>query len=227
MKTRHIFTLLLLLAAAIVRGQELTGSVVDDASGSKMPDVFIRNINNKQLGITDKNGRFDIPAETGNLLIFQCPGYVSDTLYVIDMRPKKIRLVAQTIALREVRINATRPAFDPRKEYPEVYTKSKFYVLSPTSWFGKEARDARRLKRYFKREAEERKVDAVFTKAYVGSIVPLKGIELEDFMLMYRPTYDQVKANNRTSLAVYINDCYKKYKALPPDQRKPQPLTGG
>lgn len=155
----------------------------------------------------------------GHSIIFDSPGYVSDTLYLIDMTIKKINLVPKTIALREVNINSTRPTFDPQKEYPEVFEKSKVYVLSPTTWFSKESKDARRLKRYFKREAEERRIDAVFTRTYVGSIVPLKGHELENFMTMYRPTYAFIISNSGPSLAVYINDCYKKYMALPPDQR--------
>jgi hypothetical protein len=228
MKMRYILTLLLAVIATSVNAQGvLKGTVYESASGNKLPDVFIRNSNSKQLGITDKNGNFSIKAEVGNLLIFDSPGYVSDTLYLVDMVAKKIQLVTKTIALREVTINSSREAFDPHKEYPEIYTKSKLYVLSPTTWFGKEATDARRLKRYFRREQEERRIDAVFTRTYVGSIVPLKGIELEDFMLMYRPTYAFVKGNDNVSMAVYINDSYKKYLALSPEKRKPQSLTGG
>lgn len=220
--------LLLGLIAGSVNAQSLLkGTVIESASGNKLPNVFIRNTNNKQLAITDKQGNFSIKAETGNVLIFDSPGYVADTLYLIDMIPKKIQLATQTIALREVNITSTRQAFDPHKEYPEIYTKSKLYVLSPSTWFGKEAKDARRLKRFFKREQEERRVDAVFTRTYVGSIVPLKGIDLDDFMLMYRPTYAFIKGNNNVSLAVYINDSYKKFAALPPEKRKPQSLTTG
>lgn len=226
MKMRYILIFLLSLMAGLANAQEiLKGTIYESSGGARLPDVFVRNINNKQLGISDKQGNFTIKAETGNTLIFEAPGYVSDTLYLVDMRPKKIQLITQTIALREVKINSTRQAFDPHKEYPEIYTKSKLYVLSPTTWFGKEARDARRMKKFFRREQEERRVDAVFTRTYVGSIVPLKGEDLDDFMLMYRPTYDFIKGNNNTSLAVYINDSYKKFAALPPEKRKPQKLV--
>jgi hypothetical protein len=197
----------------------LKGTVYENGSNKRLPDVFIRDINNKQLALTDRNGNFGIKTEKGHLLIFESPGYLSDTLFVVDMTSKKIQLETKTIALSEVNINATRQAFNPQKEYPEVYEKSKLYILSPSSWFGKDAKDARRLKRYFKRETEERHIDAVFTRAYVGSIVPLKGQDLEDFITMYRPTYAFIMDNNGPSLVAYINDCYKKYKALPPDKR--------
>jgi len=226
MYLKYPLLLVIVFTAGLVNAQGLLkGTVYESGSNNKLSNVFIRDNNNKQLTLTDKNGNFEIRTETGHLLIFDSPGYVSDTLYLIDMSPKKVMLVTKTIALREVNINATRESFDPHKEYPEVYTKSKVYVLSPTTWFSKEGKDARRLKRYFKHEAEERHVDAVFTRVYVGSIVPLKGEELEDFMTLYRPTYAFLRSNNTESLAVYINDSYKKFKALPPEKRHIQRLT--
>jgi hypothetical protein len=220
MQKKYFLVVLVYLIAGSVNAQNLLrGTVYEGGTGNKLKDVFIRDNNSKQLALTDKDGNFQIRTETGHLLIFDSPGYVSDTLYLVDMTPKKIVLETKTIALREVNINSTRTVFDPQKEYPEVYEKSKVYVMSPTTWFSKEGKDARRLKRYFKHEAEERHIDAVFSRAYVGSIVPLKGKELEDFMTMYRPTYAFLMNNNGPSLAVYINDCYNKYEALPPDKR--------
>lgn len=198
----------------------LKGRVYENANGRELPNVFIRDNNSKQLALTEKDGSFSIRTEPGHTLIFDCPGYVSDTLYVIDMAHKKVMMETKTINLREVNINATRQFFDPHKEYPEIYTKSKVYIMSPTTWFSKEGKDARRLKRYFAHEEEERRVDAVFSRGYVGSIVPLKGQELDDFMTLYRPSYAFIKSNNSESLAVYINDSYKKFKALPPEKRK-------
>jgi hypothetical protein len=226
MQKKYFLFFLLCLITGIVNAQGfLKGTVFESGTNNRMPDVFVRDNTSKQYTLTDKQGNFQIRTEAGHVLIFNSPGYVSDTLYVVDMVAKKIVLTTQTIALREVNINSKRDSFDPQKEYPDVYTKSKVYVMSPTTWFSKEGKDARRLKHYFKREAEERHIDAVFTRAYVGSIVPLKGAELENFMTLYRPTYAFVMSNNGPSMAVYINDCYKKYQALPPSKRSPQALS--
>ena len=223
---KYFLTFLVCLIVSSVSAQDLLkGTVYENGSNNRLNNVFIRDKNTKQLTITDNDGNFKIKTEAGHLLIFDSPGYVSDTLYVVDLTPKKIMLVPKTIALREVSINATRQNFDPQKEYPEVFEKSKVYVLSPTTWFSKEGKDARRLKRYFKVEAEERHVDAVFTRAYVGGIVPLKGEELENFMTLYRPSYAFITSSNNESLAVYINDSYKKFEALPPDKRVVPKLT--
>lgn len=210
-----IFTLIITSGYA----QTLRGTVSETGSNTRLTDVFIRNISNKQIALGDSKGNYAIRASAGNTLIFSSPGYVSDTLFLTDLRNKYIQLVPQSIELREVNIRASRK-FDPAAEYPEVYSRSKVYPLSPSSYFGKQGRDARRLKHYFVREAQERSIDSAFSRAYVSSLVPLKGVQLEDFMTLYRPTYAFLRNNNAESMAVYINDSYKKYQALPADKKK-------
>lgn len=222
----YLITVALLISTGLHAQIYVKGNVVDAGSGTKLSDVFVRDITNKQITLTDRSGRFEIKSETGHILIFSAPNYVADTLYVVNLNQQHIELKTKTISLHEVNISAQRLTFDPHKEYPDVYEKSKVYPLSPSTWFGKEARDARRLKKYFVREEQERKVDQVFNSVYVGSIVPLKGQDLQDFMTLYRPSYAFITGNNSESLAVYINDSYKKFMALPPDQRHPQKLEG-
>lgn len=226
MKLKIITIILLLFTSVFVKAQNtLKGTVEEAGKTIRLSNVFIRDINNNQLTLTDNNGNFEIRSATGHTIIFNSPGYVNDTLYVIDMQPKKIKLEQLTIALRQVNITAKRTGFNPQQEYPEVYQKSKVYVLSPSSWFSKDAKDARRLKKYFAMEQQQEKIDEVFNVAYVSSLVPLKGQELENFMTLYRPSYSIIKSNNGPSLAVYINDSYKKFLALTPSQRAAQQLS--
>jgi hypothetical protein len=225
MKKLYLLALILLLGNCLHAQVLLKGTVYESGSSIKLPNVFVRDITNKQVTLSDKAGKFEIKTETGHILIFSAPNYVADTLYVVDFTVLHVELKTLTISLRGVDITATRSAFDPHKEYPEVYTRSKVYPLSPSSWFSKDARNARRLKHYFEREEQERKVDQVFSRVYVGSIVPLKGQDLEDFMTLYRPTYAFITSNNSESLAAYINDSYKKFMALSPDKRRLQKLT--
>jgi hypothetical protein len=225
---KRIFGIILLgLIVGSVNAQDiLKGTVRESGTNNKLPEVFIKdNSNKQQVTLTDKDGNFQIKTATGHILIFSAPGYISDTLYLVDLKPKKMELRSMSISLREVNINSSRDSFDPHTEYPDVYEKSKVYVMSPSTWFSKEGKDARRLKKYFEKEAQERHIDEVYTKTYVGSIVPLKGEELETFMTLYRPTYAFLKNNNGPSLVTYINDSYKKYLALPPEKRKMQTLT--
>ncbi|RYY35499.1 MAG: hypothetical protein EOP46_09805 [Sphingobacteriaceae bacterium] len=225
MKLKNYILITFLMCATIAAQAQnpLKGVVYDGASGNRMADVFIKNTTNNQVALSDEKGNFSIKAAPGHLLIFTSPTYSNDTLYVTSMSAKKVKLNTTRIDLKQVNVTA-RANFNPETEYPEVYEKSKVYPLSPTSWFSSEARNARRLKKYFKREVEQRKIDSAFSRVYVGSIIPLRGQELEDFMTMYRPSMDLVEKNDRELMLLYINDSYKKYMALPADKRKPTPL---
>jgi len=218
MKARYLLPVIfLLLVKGVLAQQVVTGTVTEQHKATKLNNVFIRNIGNKQIALSDNSGRFDIKADVGNTLIFTLPGYVSDTLYLIDLKPKHVKLKQTGIALSEVSVHETAD-FNPREEYPEVYEKSKF-ALSLSNWFGKEARDARRLKRYFDNEEQQRQIDKAFNKALVSSIIPLKGAELDGFMALYRPSLAFVKTSTPQSMTVYINDSYRKFLALPPERR--------
>jgi poly-D-alanine transfer protein DltD len=226
MKKLYIIVIALLLGNVLHAQELVKGVVVESGNNTKLSDVFVRDMTNKQIALTDKSGKFEIKSEAGHTLIFSSPGYVDDTLFLVDLVQKRVELKTRTIALGQVNITASRAAFDPHKEYPDVYTKSKVYVMSPSSWFSKEGRNARRLKRYFAHEEQERQVDQVFNSVYVSSIIPLKGQDLEDFMTLYRPSYAFVTSNNSESIAAYINDSYKKYKAMPPEKRHLEMLNG-
>jgi len=220
MRPTLLIAIILFLITTTSKAQDvLKGTVFEKNKNQKLANVFVKDVNNRQIAITDDNGNFSIRTQAGHTLIFNSPGYVSDTLYVTDMRLKRVEMLSQTISLRQVNVTATREAFDPRKEYPEVYTKSKVYAFSPSTWFSKEGKDARRLKRYFKREEEERQIDEAFNVDYVKSVIPLRGAELENFMSMYRPSYAFLKDNNAPSMTAYINDAYKKYLALPANKK--------
>ena len=214
---------LLFIASAASAQDYLEGKVIDGASKG-LSDVFIKNVTNNKITLTDEDGKFEIPASVGNLLIFSSPGYVADTLMLTSMNDLNIRLKTTTSLLSEVNVRSKRENFDPHTEYPDVYTKSKVYILSPSSLFSKESKNARRLKKYFDNEDKERAIDQAFSIAYVSGLVPLKGVELQTFMAMYRPTYEFVTANSGPSMASYVSDSYKKFKDLPAEKRRQSSL---
>ena len=220
----RIFLILFLVITGSVQAQNvLKGTVYEGKSSRKLSNVFVRDINSKEVSLTDNSGNFSIRTVINHTLIFSSPGYVSDTLYLVDLSPKHIELSFRNITLNTVNVTSTR-SFNPREEYPDVYEKSKF-ALSPSRIFGKEAKNARRLKHYFDRETDERQIDSIFNAAYVSSVVPLKGQDLENFMTLYRPTLAFLKKTPRSSLTLYLNDSYKKFMALPPEKRSLQKLS--
>lgn len=220
-----LITTAVLFISISAQAQVLNGTVVEAGKNTRLENVFVREVGSKQVALTDKSGNFDIRTSLNHTLILTLPGYVSDTLFVIDFKPKNIELKQQGITLQTVTIAESKVPFNPEAEYPEIYERSKF-ALSFSRMFGKESRDARRLKRYFKNEVEQRQIDAIFTRTLVSSVVPLKGHDLENFMAMYRPSLAFAKNSSQQTLVVYINDSYKKFKALPPNKRGLPTLNG-
>ena len=221
-----IAALVFLFIASAVNAQDyLKGKVIDSGTDKGLSDVFIKNVTKNKITISEADGKFEIQGAVGNLLVFTSSGYISDTLVVIDASSLNIRLKTNPALLKEVNVNSTK-IFDPHTEYPEIYTKSKVYILSPSTIFSKEAKNARRLKKYFAQEEKERAIDRAFSIAYVSSLIPLRGTELQTFMAIYRPSYDFIQSNSGPTLAAYINDSYIKYKALTPEQRIQSSLQG-
>ncbi len=218
---KYIGVALLLILAVTVHAQDyIKGHVKEKGSGKRLSDVFIKDNNNKQITVTDEKGNYTIRAASGHILVFSAPGYISDTLYLINTQPKFVELQPAPMALGEVNVRSTRATFDPRAEYPEIYEKSKIYPLSLSSIFSQESRNARKLKKYFEHEEQERIVDEKYSRLYVGGIVPLKGKDLDDFMGFSRPSYEFVQNNSGGDLTLYVNDQYKKFIALTPQQRE-------
>lgn len=202
----------------------IKGTVYQDKSSVKLSDVFIRNLSNQATTLSDAAGNFEIEAAPNQLLVFSSPGYVSDTLFLIDLKPKMVHLFVKGIVLNEVNISAS-GEFNPREEYDDVYRRAKITSLSPSQIFGKEAKQARRFKRFLDWEVKERKIDAVFNKKLIAEYLPLTGVDLENFMSLYRPSFMMVNST-KNALVLYLNDCYKKFMALSPEERKLSPLKG-
>ena len=211
---------------------KLRGSVLEEKTKDKLSNVFVYNTKTAKGTHTDKNGAFELFAALNDILIFSCPGYVSDTLLLTSHKPLTVYLPILGIQLSQVTVRGT-AVFDPKKEYPQVYRRSTYattargggLALSPSRMFGKEARYARRFKKMLKREAEEREIDRVFSVQLITSMLPLRGVELDNFMLSYRPDLRFVRRSSKEAMQSYIIDSYKEFKKMPEEKRRKHPLS--
>ncbi|MES2807100.1 MAG: hypothetical protein V4619_00650, partial [Bacteroidota bacterium] len=74
----------LLLTTTLANAQDVVkGVVVEQGSNDRITNVFVHDTNNKQITLVDKNGKFTIKSGKNHLVIFDAPGYVSDTLVII------------------------------------------------------------------------------------------------------------------------------------------------
>lgn len=225
MANRLTLLISLILLCLGVQGQQLKGTVSDRNSRYPLEQVQIFNKNTGQSTVTDAKGKFKINALANQVIIFYQPGYLPDTLFLLNMFPVKRYLTEDHKTLNTVEIKAK--TFNPEIEYADIYRKAdpttlevnKPFGFSPSAYFGREGRQARQAKRKLEQEKKDRKIESRFNNAAVTALTPLKGEALDAFMIRYRPTQSALDKMDQEDLKFYIINSYKEFNALPADKK--------
>lgn len=221
----NLLIFILFFNSFFVKGQEVQGTVSDRTSQLRLGQVEVLNRNTGQKTITNAKGEFSIGAALNQSIIFYQPGYLPDTLFLVDLKPVKRYLTLNNKLLNTIEIKGR--AFHPEIEYANEYrtakvislVKNKPFRFSPSRIFGSEGKNARRFKRRMELEKTERQIDQRFNEAAVKAVTPLKGAELDYFMVLYRPTLKALDKMDAEDMKFYLMNSYKEFKALPADKR--------
>jgi len=216
---------LFIFTVQFVYAQQVQGTVADRTTQLRLAQVEISNLETRQKTTTNAKGEFTITAAVNQSLVFYQPGYAPDTLFLVDLKAIKRYLSLSNKLLNTVEIKAG--AFHPEVEYANVYRagrsvtlqQNKPFRFSPSRIFGGEGKSARRFKRLMEREKTEREIDKRFNVTAVKAVTPLKGEELDYFMVLYRPTLKELDKLDQEDLKFYLMNAYKEFKALPPGKR--------
>jgi hypothetical protein len=233
---KNIYVLLLLCFPMLLQAQsKLVGTAYDADSRSKLKLVFVNNLTQREVDHSGQKGDFVVTAELGDLIVFTCPGYQSDTLIVESLSPKMVVMRPSLIVLEEVVVNATainRPE-NIRSTYSSAYSLATTNILSTdgkvslVNAFSKQSQQKRAFQKFIDSELNEKVINQKFNKGIVSQLTKINGQLLEDFMSYYRPTYSQVSTMNDVDLRTYIVNSYNQYIKLPVEQRiyPPLPVT--
>ncbi|MBO4592663.1 MAG: carboxypeptidase-like regulatory domain-containing protein [Bacteroidaceae bacterium] len=115
---------LLLLALVSVRGQQLTGRVVDSENGEPVAwaNVFYDGM---PVGVnTDEQGRFKLPLHTGKTLIVSFIGYEKQTFRITNANPLDVKLKWAPNELKTAVVNGKKKKYS-RKNNPAVELMKK------------------------------------------------------------------------------------------------------
>jgi len=233
----------LLLASPIgVFAQTVTTGTVFDFSKKtlSLPGVSIRNLNSKKSTSTNKDGKYTISANVGDLLEFSAVGYHTDTLYLINLLNRTIYLPAKTNSLKDVDITAIRmnsQITDAKDPLAEKYTllstggnlkrkrmTDKVGGLSLNLGYGKYKRQQRKEADLEEKEMYQDEIDENFTPKAITDLTKLEGDELKNFMIIYRPSIEAVKGERPFRYAFYISRAFAAWNKLTPQERKLQDL---
>lgn len=211
------------------------GRVLEDKTRLVLHSVIVENLSNKLRSITGDDGRFSIAAKVGDLLVFKKFSYAPDTLLLTDMHDKEIFLQLQSTMLKDVTIRDSSgrtgvaeknmayydPQFHGQTAVPHRDAEGNYDggVTLRIHYFTKDDKDKKKAAE----KEEDREVNEEIIKAFtadnIGKYVPLKGKDMDNFIVLYVP---DVKVYNSKdfNLLSYLNDCYQKWLKLSDDERK-------
>ncbi|MBB2149594.1 hypothetical protein [Pedobacter gandavensis] len=216
----------------------ITGAVYDfDNKSFPMQDVLVRNLDNKKSIKTKAAGQFSLPAKVGDLIEFSHPGFHTDTLYLIDLKPKIIYLPVIANELKGVEIKGAKVNPDvlvdgTGKPVKRIMTDGlegkkntdKAGGLIVNLGYGKMKREREKIRFLEERDAYETEIRNNFNEKTITELVKLDGQELKDFIVMFRPNVALVMSERPFNYKYYIAKAYNTWKKLPADQRKLPPM---
>lgn len=229
-KARFVFSLVVVLFAInrayAQQNFTLTGVLFEKSTKNRLA---LAEVKNKRSGIsTGSNdiGLFTIKASIGDTLLITKRSFY-DLEVVVNNANDLVLYLNKGTTLNEVTVTGQtkKQALEEiRKDYK---AKGSFYggkpplsLLNPFGGspltffyelFGKTPRRARRFNRMYQTEMQDSQVDQLFNKTTINQQTGLTGKELEDFLVNYRPTYEQSKNWNVYDSIKWINESYKKY----------------
>lgn len=230
---RYYFILSILLSTICFKAKAqgtLMGRVYEYQTHIHLQSIKVTNLNTKQYTLSDTSGTFYIYAKPGDLLVIRGYAYQPDTVSIINKNHLEIYLVPEGKVLKEVNVTSATAETklgnlkDPTLTgAPVVYQRdangSYKGGVALRFGYGKDKK-AIHSKQVSDEEIADKQIDQAFNEKTVSQTIPLRGQELKNFILMYRPERGVFKART-FNMTVYLNDSYKKYMALSPDKRTP------
>lgn len=219
-----IFSFFLLFQLGAIAQIQIKGQVLDQVTRKGLENVEILNISRHMTAQTDTKGDFIIKAKVGDVIIYRLPGYDADTALIIDLKQIRRFLHPVSNTLNMVSISGQ---VDSKKQYADIYNKANPVLLTPgrglrfypSTFFGKEGKNARRLKKLIESDQAEKEIDKRFNAVTVTSLLPLKQPELDAFLALYRPDIKFVVNADANDFKFYLLEAYERFKILPPDQK--------
>lgn len=224
-----ISVLLLLTATVFAQTKTyLRGNIFLYSNDTPVPGATITNLNTKQSSVSTSAGTYEIPASNKDMIVFSASGLKNDTLKVEEQLLKTGYDVGFTIdgtMLKNVTVSSSYQldSLRRRNDYAKIYEKQPGLtggntpeagfglVLSPISYFSKNAKKTRQFRKRLKKQEEDAYIDYVFSPMWVSKLTGLKGDSLHLFLYKYRPSYEMARGLDRPGMIAYINDRYKEF----------------
>lgn len=218
---RGNFTLLSIIVSwlthTIVCAQPMQGHVLDVSNSQPIHGVCVFNIYSEERVHSDKEGSFNVTVDEGQLVEFRKEGYkVLRVRIPQGKRPSYFRVMMQKAGTDVVDYMHTREAapdyktdsmryYALYKETLEVPKLSGVEALQhPFSALSKKNRQIWAFQDEYRFYQEQKYIDYTFNPKLVSKITGFAGDSLQNYMEMYRPTYEKLRSMSEYAYYNYI-----------------------
>ncbi|MGY4383248.1 hypothetical protein ACVWYN_000267 [Pedobacter sp. UYP24] len=217
------------LATPLFAQQEfqLKGAILELGTTNRVVAAQVYNKRTTFTSTTNPLGLFEIKAAVGDTLFIYANEFSDSSIVVTSSMNLLIKLKRGTM-LKEVKIieqSKKQELTDMKQEYRN---KGSFYSGKPPllsfffkpltalyETFGRTPKNARRFGKYYQTEMQQTLIDGFFNETIIQENTDLKGSELEDFMINYRPKFEKAQYWARYDAIKYIKESYKTFKQNP------------
>lgn len=215
------------LSARAQHGFKLKGVIFERGSNNRMALAIVSNYRTKVEVGTNDMGFFEMYAKVGDTLLFTKRGFSQQEIVLKDTKDLVVRL-SPDMLLNGVTVygQSKKAQLDEiKKEYQK---QGVFYGGRRNPWLlmpfgghpltffynliGRRPKQARRFNKMYATEIQQSQIDIYFNKTTIAQKTGLSGKELDDFMVSYRPSFDQAKQWAQYDYLKWINDSFKRYK---------------
>lgn len=216
----------LLLTSAHVVAQEnllIKGVILDKELNSRVALAEILNMRSGFAVGSNDMGFFTLRASIGDTLMVTKRNFNDQQTVVLNAQDLIIFLNKGN-TLKEVTVMGKSKKANLEAVRKDFRNKGSFYagkppilsfIFSPLTalyeLFGKTPQQARRFNRMYENEIQGSFVDQFFNKTLINQQTGLTGKALDDFLINYRPSFEQARNWASYDALKWINHSYKKY----------------
>jgi hypothetical protein len=224
-------SLLLFLSGEAFAQRSFTGKIHKKGGSELLMAVSVQNRTRKRFDISDMGGNFRVIADQGDTVLFSSAGYKPDTVivsaymltesYDIYMEPHAVYLAPVVVGSLS---NYQMDSLERWKDYTWLAPKGKIKLMdrerhgdgvgisfSP-QFRTDEDKQKERLRKRLEQDEQEFYIDFRFSKEYVARLTRFQGDSLQQFLKIYRPSYNFCRSATSVDMLLYVNDSMRKYK---------------
>jgi hypothetical protein len=223
-----LFLFCLSISFSVSAQQLLKGRVFENKTRVGLTGISVQNLSNSQSTVTNNNGKFSIKAKVNDMLLVKGFAYQNDTVLVTQLNEMEIFLLPQQHLLPDVKVTSSEgPSmafYDPYYHGQTTTYQSdgkgnfKGGLTFRLHYFKKDERKKARREKKDKENQVEQEIDKLFTPKSLAQYLPLKGQDMDAFIVLYKPAVNTYISNSFV-LIDYLNTSYKKFMQLTLEQR--------